>query len=94
MVHSGPDGFHHRVFEGPVLGHEGDTQIVTYDLQVKNLEDKFPGTIHVLVKYTVEEETKPGGAIAGKVGIEYDVRLLGDAGETAIAMTNHRYLNS
>jgi galactose mutarotase-like enzyme len=60
---------------------------------VKHLKDNFPGTINVFVKYTIEEETKPGGAIAGKIGIEYDVRLLGDALETAIAMTNHRYLS-
>ena len=59
---------------------------------MKHLEDNFPGTINVFVKYVIEEETKPGGAIAGKVGIEYDVRLLGDAQETTIAMTNHRHL--
>jgi len=65
---------------------------VTYDWQVKHLEDKFPGSINVFVKYTVEEEEKPGGVIAGKVGIEYDVRLIDDeVEETAIAMTNHRY---
>lgn len=92
VVHSGPEGFHHRKFEGPILGQEGDTQTVTYNLQVNNLEDNFPGTINVFVRYIIEEETKPGGAITGKVGIEYDVRLLGDAQETAIAMTNHRYL--
>ena len=65
--------------------------MVTYDLHVKHLEDNFPGSINVFVKYTVEEEEKPGGVIAGKIGIEYDVRLLGEADETAIAMTNHRY---
>jgi len=57
---------------------------------VNHLEDNFPGTINVFVKYTVEEEEKPGGVVAGKVGIEYDVRLLEGAQETAIAMTNHR----
>lgn len=90
VVHSGPEGFHHRVFEGPSIELEGNTQTVTYNLQVKHLEDNFPGTINVDVKYTIKEEIKPGGAIAGKLGIEYDVRLLGDAKETAIAMTNHR----
>jgi galactose mutarotase-like enzyme len=63
---------------------------VTYDLQVNHLEDKFPGSINVFVKYTIEEDEKPGGVTAGKVGIEYDVRIIGDAEETAIAMTNHR----
>jgi aldose 1-epimerase len=58
---------------------------------VKHLEDNFPGTINVFVKYTVEEEERLGGVIAGKLGIEYDVRLLGNAQETAIAMTNHRF---
>lgn len=91
VCHSGPQGFHHRIFEGPMIDHEGDKQVITYNLQVKHLEDNFPGTINVFVKYTVEEESKVGGFTAGKLGIEYDVRLLGDAEETAIAMTNHRY---
>lgn len=59
---------------------------------MKHLEDNFPGTINVFVKYIVEEEERLGG-VAGKIGIEYDVRLMGDAQETAIAMTNHRYIN-
>jgi galactose mutarotase-like enzyme len=90
VVHSGPEGFHHRIFDGPIVDHDGDKQIVTYDLHVQHLEDKFPGTINVFVKYTIEEEEKPGRVSAGKVSIEYDVRLLGGAKETAIAMTNHR----
>ena len=90
VCHSGPEGFHHKIFEGPLLDKEGNKQIVTYNLHVKHLEDNFPGTINIFVKYTVEEEEKPGHLLAGKVGIEYDVRLLGDAKETAIAMTNHR----
>ena len=57
---------------------------------MKHLEDNFPGTINVFVKYTIEEEDKLGRTKAGTLGIEYDVRLLGDAKETAIAMTNHR----
>jgi aldose 1-epimerase len=91
VVHSGPEGFHHRVFEGPIVDKEGDKHVITYNLRVNHLEDNFPGTINVFVKYTVEEEIKVGGFTAGKVSIEYDVRLLGDAEETAIAMTNHRY---
>jgi aldose 1-epimerase len=91
VCHSGPEGFHHRVFYGPILDNEGDKQIVTYNLQVKHLEDNFPGTINVFVKYTIVEEDKLGRTSAGTLGIEYDVRLLGDAQETAIAMTNHRY---
>jgi aldose 1-epimerase len=90
VVHSGPEGFHHRIFEGPIVDLEGDKHVITYSLRVNHLEDNFPGTINVFVKYTVEEETKVGGFTAGKVGIEYDVRLLDDAEETAIAMTNHR----
>jgi len=93
VCHSGPEGFHHRIFEGPIIDCEGHKQIITYSLQLKHLEDNFPGSINVFVKYTVEEETKVGGFEAGKIGIEYDVRLLGDAEETAIAMTNHRYLD-
>jgi aldose 1-epimerase len=89
--HSGPEGFHHRIFGKPTIDNDGNKQIVTYNLHVYHLEDNFPGTINVFVKYTVEEEEKLGGVIAGKLGIEYDVRLLGDAQETAIAMTNHRY---
>ena len=91
MCHSGPEGFHHRVFEGPIVDHEDDKQIVTYNLHVKHLDDNFPGTINVFVKYTIIEEEKLGRTRAGTLGIEYDVRLLGDAKETAIAMTNHRF---
>jgi aldose 1-epimerase len=90
VCHSGPEGFHHRIFDGPILDHDGNKQIVTYDLTVQHLEDNFPGTIHVFVKYTIEEEEKLGDVTAGKVGIEFDVRLLGGAEETAVAMTNHR----
>lgn len=81
------------MFGEPIVDHDGDRQIVTYNLQVKHLEDNFPGTINVFVKYIVEEEERVGGVVAGKIGIEYDVRLMGDAQETAIAMTNHRYIN-
>ena len=91
VCHSGPEGFHHQIFEGPIVDHDGHMQIITYSLQLKHLEDNFPGAINVFVKYTIEEETKVGGFAAGKIGIEYDVRLLDDAEETAIAMTNHRY---
>jgi galactose mutarotase-like enzyme len=59
---------------------------------VKHLEDNFPGSVNVFVKYIVEEEEKPGRSTAGKVGIEYDVRLVGEAQETAIGMTNHTYI--
>lgn len=72
------------------MDHDGEKQIVTYNLQVKHLEDNFPGTINVFVKYTIVEEDKLGRTKAGTIGIEYDVRLLGEAKETAIAMTNHR----
>ena len=90
VCHSGPEGFHHRIFDGPIVDNEGDKQIVTYNLHVKHLEDNFPGTINVFVKYTIEEVKKVRGVLVGTLGIEYDVRLLGDAEETAIAMTNHR----
>lgn len=90
MCHSGPEGFHHRLFNDPILDREGDKQTITYNLNVNHLEDNFPGTVNVFVKYTVEEENF-GGAMAGRVGIEYDVRLIGDAQETAVAMTNHRF---
>jgi galactose mutarotase-like enzyme len=93
VCHSGPEGFHHRLFEGPFVSHEGNRQTVQYTLKVKHLEDNFPGTIKVSVKYHVEEEEHPGGVIAGKLGIEYQVDLLGDAEETAIAMTNHRFVD-
>jgi galactose mutarotase-like enzyme len=96
VCHAGPEGFHHRIFEGPVyqiVDHEPDKQIITYDLKVQHLEDNFPGTIQVTVKYTIEEEDKLGGVVAGKLGIEYEVRLLEGALETAIAMTNHRCVN-
>jgi aldose 1-epimerase len=91
VVHSGPEGFHHRVFDGPIVDHEGNKQLVTFNTHVDHMQDNFPGAINVFVKYTVEEEEKPGGVKAGKVGIEYDVRLLRGAQETAIAMTNHTY---
>jgi aldose 1-epimerase len=94
VCHSGPEGFHHQLFNGPILDHEGNKQTVTYYLLVKHLEDNFPGTVNVFVKYTIEEEKIFGGFTAGKVGIEYDVRLTGDAQETAIAMTNHRFESS
>lgn len=91
VCHSGPEGFHHRLFDGPIVDHIGNRTIVTYDLHVKHLEDNLPGTINVFVKYTIEEEQKPGNVTAGIVGIEYDVRMIEDAQETAIAMTNHRF---
>jgi galactose mutarotase-like enzyme len=95
VCHSGPEGFHHRIFEGPVyhiVDNEPNKQIIMYDLKVQHLEDNFPGTIQVIVKYTIEEEDKLGGVVAGKIGIEYEVCLLEGARETAIAMTNHRYV--
>jgi aldose 1-epimerase len=91
VCHSGPEGFHHKIFEGPEYEKRGNKQIITYNLDVGHLEDNFPGKISVFVRYTIEEEQKPGRVVAGKVGIEYDVRILGGAKETAIAMTNHRY---
>ena len=96
VVHSGPEGFHHRVFEGPTVldeGNDGNRLVVAYFLDVKHMDDKFPGTIKIMVKYSLDEEVKPGGAVAGIIGIQYEARIVGEAKETAIAMTNHRYLS-
>lgn len=74
-----------------VKGLEGDNvegESVEFTLRSEDGDEGYPGTVEAKVMYTAVEDK---GVVV--LGIEYEVRLVGDeVEETAVNVTNHSYV--
>ncbi|EKD16859.1 uncharacterized protein L3040_001139 [Drepanopeziza brunnea f. sp. 'multigermtubi'] len=102
-LHGGVVGWGKRVWHGPKLvgvrtipgvdGLEGG-ESVEFTLLDKDGEEGYPGTLDVSVVYTTGLQKSESGKEVRVLGIEYEVKLVGDAvEETAVNVTNHSYFN-
>lgn len=103
-LHGGVEGWGKRIWNGPkpvgvreikgVQGLEGG-ESVEFTLRSENGEEGYPGTVDVTVVYTAGTQRENGKEVS-VLGIEYEVRLVGDdegVEETVINVTNHSYFN-
>jgi len=101
-LHGGFVGWGNRIWEGPhvvstkeikgVQALEGG-ESVKFTLRDTDGTEGYPGTLQASVIYTTGRE-KVGNAEKRVLGIEYEVKLVGDeAKETVVNMTNHSYFN-
>lgn len=98
-LHGGVAGWGKRIWQGPnpvglrsIPGVEElkGGESVAFTLMDKDGEEGYPGTVDVCVVYTTGLQESEGGKEVRVLGIEYEVRLVGDAvEETAVNVTNH-----
>ncbi|KAL2071994.1 hypothetical protein VTL71DRAFT_11337 [Oculimacula yallundae] len=103
-LHGGIVGWGKRVWEGPspvgvreIPGLEGGKleggESVRFTLRSEDGDEGYPGTVDVSVVYTVGVQ-KVDGKEVRVLGIEYEVKLVGDeVEETVVNVTNHSYFN-
>jgi aldose 1-epimerase len=100
-LHGGPVGWGKRVWEGPtpigIRGIEGLGKLeggesVEFKLRSEDGDEGYPGTVDVSVIYTAGTQ-KEGGKVVKVLGIEYEVKLVGDeVEETVVNVTNHSWV--
>jgi aldose 1-epimerase len=99
-LHGGPVGWGKKVWEGPtpvgiraVEGLQGARleggESVEFKLRSEDGDEGYPGTVDVSVVYTAGTQ-REGGKEVRVLGIEYEVKLVGDeVEETVVNVTNH-----
>jgi aldose 1-epimerase len=91
-LHGGDKGWGKCEFEGPVNVERNGEDAVLFKYLSKDGEEGYPGTVQVSVWY-VQKKEQVNGAQQEVLYIEYEAELVGDeVEETAINMTNHRYV--
>lgn len=100
-LHGGVVGWGKRVWEGPtpvgirdVPGVDGlqGGESVAFTLTSEDGDQGYPGTVEATVVYTTGTQTVDGKE-AVVLGIDYEVKLVDGADETAVNLTNHSYFN-
>jgi aldose 1-epimerase len=93
-LHGGEWGFGRRVFEGPTNVIRDGRESVLFTYTSPDGEEGYPGTIELRVWYFSAEEIEDG-VVKTMLTAEYEAELVGDeCMETAINITNHRYVFS
>lgn len=91
-LHGGNQGWGKREFEGPANVERHGKQATFFKYISVDGEEGYPGTVEVRVWY-VQEKEHVEGVDQEVLGIEYEAELVGDdVNETAINVTNHRYV--
>jgi aldose 1-epimerase len=97
-LHGGNVGWGKRIWEGPKpvgvraipgVGKIEGGESVEFKLRSEDGDEGYPGTVDVSVIYTAGTQ-KDGGKEVRVLGIEYEVKLVGDeVEETVVNVTNH-----
>jgi len=91
-LHGGNQGWGKREFEGPCNVDRNGRPATFFKYQSPDNEEGYPGTVEARVWY-IEEKERVDGIEQEVLHIEYEAELIGDGvDETAINMTNHRYV--
>lgn len=102
-LHGGRNGWSKKVWDGPesvavraidgLDGVEG-AQSVRFSLTSENGDEGYPGTVLASVVYTTGTQKTAEGREVRVLGIEYEVKLVGDeVEETVVNVTNHSYVS-
>lgn len=93
-LHGGPEGWGKKDFDGPKPVSRNGREAVQFTYVSKDGEEGYPGTVELRLWYIAGTD-KDEGVDKTSLEIEYEVELIGDeAEETAVAVTNHRYVPS
>jgi len=76
-LHSGSNGFHHRIFSGEIIGES-----VVFSLKSPHMDQGFPGNMDLKVIYSLTREN----------GLRIEYRAVSDR-DTICNLTNHSYFN-
>jgi aldose 1-epimerase len=91
-LHGGVAGWGKRDFEGPTPVQRNGREAVLFKYLSKDGEEGYPGTVELRTWYIAGLD-KDEGVEKTSLEIEYEVELVGDeVEETAVAVTNHRYV--
>ena len=101
-LHGGVKGWGKQIWQGPtpvgvreIPGLEEGGKLeggesVKFTLRSEDGDEGFPGTVETSVVYTAGTQKSAQGEEVRVLGIEYEVKLVGDeVEETAVNMTNH-----
>lgn len=80
-LHSGEDGYNHKMFKTEAKEENGKDQIVFYRLS-PDMEQGFPGNLQIWVSYTLTDENE----------LIIDYKGIADQ-DTIVNLTNHSYFN-
>lgn len=91
-LHGGSIGWGKKTFSGPHLSSRNGKETAQYTYVSRDGEEGYPGTVELRVWYSTSEPV-----VNGKkqlvLDIEYEAELVGkECEETAINITNHRYI--
>lgn len=78
MLHGGPDGFHHQVWDAT----QPDNHTIVLNYLSKDGEEGFPGNLNVKVTYTLTDDNE----------LKMDYEATTDK-KTIVNLTNHAYFN-
>lgn len=78
MLHGGPDGFHHQVWDAS----QPDNHTIVLNYLSKDGEEGFPGNLNVKVTYTLTDDNE----------LKMDYEATTDK-KTIVNLTNHAYFN-
>lgn len=81
-LHSGPEGFHTRVWKGKTGINEAGEQILTLNYLAKDGESGFPGNLNIRVIYTLTDHNE----------LKIDYEATTDKA-TVLNVTHHSYFN-
>ncbi|KAF3168460.1 hypothetical protein TWF225_011776 [Orbilia oligospora] len=94
-LHGGITGWDKKYWTGPVKKASLDgSESLVYSYKSPHLDEKFPGTLDVTVRYTVRNEAKDGADVS-ILEIEYEAEIAADSPEdwAVLSLTNHSYFN-
>ncbi|PHH62880.1 hypothetical protein CDD81_6598 [Ophiocordyceps australis] len=103
-LHGGSVGWGKRLWSGPIStaktcipGMDGLRvgESLTFRLVSQHGDQGFPGTVETSVTYTTgtQAATDNGSGDVTVLGVDMEARLVDDAAETVVNMTNHSYFN-
>ncbi|KAF8253167.1 bifunctional protein GAL10 [Wilcoxina mikolae CBS 423.85] len=87
-LHGGERGWGKQEWNGPTPVNVDGKECVVFTYTSPHLDEGFPGEVEVKVRYDATEED---GKVS--VGMEYEARLVGEAEEAVVNITNHSYFN-
>ena len=91
-LHGGAEGWGKKQFDGPHPVNRNGREAVLFKYLSKDGEEGFPGAVELRTWYICGVD-KDEGVNKTSLEIEYEVELVGgEVEETAVGVTNHRYV--
>jgi aldose 1-epimerase len=95
-LHGGQVGWGKKIFEGPKEAKRNGRDSIQFKYLSVDGEEGYPGTVELSVWYTPSTEHNDTTSVV-VLEVEYEASLVNDGKdteETAVALTNHRFVTS